>query len=146
MSVKTICATPLCLYQCSPSKINRISKTDWQITASEDISTKLSPSELACVFQYISSNLGQKISLSNLADAVNRSPYHFTRLFKQATGFTPYQYVIQCRIERAKQLLRETDLAIALIAQQVGFSSHGSFTKAFRKHTNLSPKVYRRQR
>lgn len=71
------------------------------------------------------------------------SPYHFCRLFKQATGISPYQYPIQQRIELGKQLLKQPGLTIVEIALSCGFGSQSSFTKAFRKHTGVTPKGFR---
>lgn len=73
------------------------------------------------------------------------SRYHFIRLFKQSTGMTPYQYLTQCRLERAQHLLANTDLTIAEIAERVGFATHSHFTKVFRQHFSVTPKVYRQR-
>ncbi len=51
------------------------------------------------------------------------SPYHFSRLFKEAVGSPPHRYVVERRVERAKDLLRRTDLPISEVAREVGFSS-----------------------
>ena len=71
------------------------------------------------------------------------SPDHFARRFKHATGQTPHQYVLGCRIARAKQLLAETDMPISTISLHVGCTDQSAFTALFRKHVTLSPKAYR---
>jgi AraC family transcriptional regulator len=71
------------------------------------------------------------------------SPHYFASLFKQSNGVAPYQYVTQCRIERAKQLLTRPELSIVEVCHQVGFQNQSHFTKVFREHTNVTPKVYR---
>jgi AraC family transcriptional regulator len=71
------------------------------------------------------------------------SPDHFGRLFRDATGRTPHQYVIMCRIERAKHLLVETALPIIDIGRQVGFTDQSYFTAVFRKLMASTPKAYR---
>jgi AraC family transcriptional regulator len=71
------------------------------------------------------------------------SPAHFARLFKQATGRTPHQYVLHCRLEHAKQLLAETTLPLSEIACQVGCADHSHLTRLFRRYVGLSPKAYR---
>jgi AraC family transcriptional regulator len=71
------------------------------------------------------------------------SPDHFARLFRQATGRTPHQYVVICRIERAKRLLRETEWPIIDISRQVGFTDQSYFTAVFRRHVATTPKAYR---
>jgi AraC family transcriptional regulator len=71
------------------------------------------------------------------------TPDHFGRLFRDATSQTPHQYVIMCRIERAKHLLVETALPIIDIGHQVGFTDQSYFTAVFRKHMATTPKAYR---
>ncbi|MDF5713296.1 MAG: AraC family transcriptional regulator [Rhizonema sp. NSF051] len=57
--------------------------------------------KLRRAINYINDNLTEDVSLEAIADAVGISMYYFVQLFKQSTGFTPYQYVLQCRVERA---------------------------------------------
>jgi Transcriptional regulator containing an amidase domain and an AraC-type DNA-binding HTH domain len=83
------------------------------------------------------------LHLSELANLVKISSYHFSRMFKQSTGVTPHQYVTQCRIEKAKQLLKKPDLSIKYISQQVGFHDQSHFSKTFCKIVGLTPKKYR---
>ncbi|NET35646.1 MAG: helix-turn-helix transcriptional regulator [Cyanothece sp. SIO1E1] len=63
-------------------------------------------------------------------------------LAKQSMGIPPHQYHIQCRVERAKQLLRQGELAIAEIAQTVGFASQGHLNYHFKRLTGLTPKGF----
>jgi AraC family transcriptional regulator len=58
-------------------------------------------------------------------------------------GIAPYQYLLQQRIERAKQLLKQTELSIVEIALDCGFSSHSHLSKQFRSFTGVTPKTYR---
>ena len=105
----------------------------------------LSPRKLQTAIDYIETNLEGKIGLDALAKITQTSPYHFSRLFKQSTGITPYQYVIQQRIELGKQLLRKEELPIAEIAMMCGFASQSSFTTAFRKLVGITPKAYQKE-
>jgi AraC family transcriptional regulator len=75
------------------------------------------------VIEFIDANLHRNISLSELASIVQLSPYHFAHLFKKSTNTSPHQYLIRCRIERAKQLIVMGNLSLAAIAQTVGFAS-----------------------
>jgi AraC family transcriptional regulator len=105
----------------------------------------LSPHQLRHTIDYINDNLSTHLSLNVLAAMLGMSPYYFERLFKQSVGQTPHQYILQCRIERAKQLLRTTQLPIMEIAFQVGCKNHSHFSKLFRKLTGISPRTYRNQ-
>ncbi len=96
------------------------------------------------VIDYIQENLNQNVSLIELAEIVKLSPYHFARLFKQSTGLPPHQYQIKCRVDRAKDLLK-TNLAIADIAQIVGFSSQGHLNYHFKRLVGTTPKAFLRQ-
>lgn len=96
------------------------------------------------VLEYINVHLDQEIRLLALAEVLDMSQYHFCKLFKQSMGIAPYQYVIQQRVERAKQLLKVRDLSIADIALQCGFTNQSHLTKHFRQLTGITPKAYRR--
>jgi AraC family transcriptional regulator len=111
-------------------------------TASE-MTGGLSPAKLKRTIVYIQAHLEQELSLTTLAAMVHLSPDHFARLFKQATGQTPHQYVLECRIARAKQLLAETDMPLSAISLQVGCTDQSYFTALFRKHVTMTPKAYR---
>jgi AraC family transcriptional regulator len=111
----------------------------------QDISGGLPKYKLCRTLEYINDHLENELTLAELAIAVEISPYHFARLFKQSTGLTPHQYVMNCRIERAKLLLAEKKLSIAEIGDYVGFRSPSHFIAVFRKHTSMTPKAYRNQ-
>ncbi len=95
------------------------------------------------VLDYIDAHLGQNLKLENLAQLLDMSQFHFSRLFKQSMGLAPYQYLTQQRVERAKQLLKQTDQSIVDIALHCGFNSHSHLSKKFRQITGMTPKAYR---
>ncbi|HXG92219.1 MAG TPA: AraC family transcriptional regulator [Blastocatellia bacterium] len=103
----------------------------------------LSGRRLRLATEFIADNLSRDLALAEIADAVDLSPYHFTRAFKQAAGLTPHQFLIRSRIERAKALLVDTQLPIVEIGLRVGFKSQSHFTTIFRRFTGLTPKSYR---
>jgi AraC family transcriptional regulator len=103
----------------------------------------LSQRQLERVLDYINDHLEQDIKLSDLAALLGMSRFHFSHLFKQAIGISPYQYALQQRIERAKQLLKQTDQPIMEIALQCGFSHHSHLSQQFRRTTGTTPKAYR---
>lgn len=103
----------------------------------------LSDKKLQQVLEFINSNIEEDIKLDDLAQVANMSLCYFSTLFKQSTGVTPWQHVMQQRIERAKVLLKTSNCSIVEIALQCGFKSQSHFTQQFRKFTGFSPKVYR---
>ncbi|MBE9178569.1 helix-turn-helix transcriptional regulator [Oculatella sp. LEGE 06141] len=103
----------------------------------------LTHSQLQQAIDYIHTHLDRDLSLTELASIINISPTYFASLFKQAIGTSPHQYVIQQRVERAKMMLKGTDLAIADIALQVGFSSQSHLTQHFKRLTGVTPKQVR---
>ena len=96
------------------------------------------------VSDYINEHLDQDIKLEDLATLVGISQFHFSRLFKHSMGISPHQYLLQQRVERAKQLLKNSPAAIADIALQCGFSSQSHLGKSFRKLTGITPSTYRK--
>lgn len=99
--------------------------------------------QLLQVLDYIDEHLQEDIKLADLATLLDMSQFHFSHQFKQAIGTTPYQYLLQQRIERAKQLLKQTDRPITDIAFLCGFNSHSHLSKQFRQLTGMTPRAYR---
>ncbi|NUS01593.1 MAG: helix-turn-helix transcriptional regulator [Nonomuraea sp.] len=87
--------------------------------------------------------LAEPLTLADIADEVYLSVYHLVRVFSRATGETPHRFLTRLRIEKARNLLRETDLAVAHIAPLCGFASPGALSTAFLRHTGLRPSAYR---
>jgi AraC family transcriptional regulator len=103
----------------------------------------LTASKLQRTIAYILAHLEHKLSLTELAAVAQMSPAHFARLFKCATGQTPHQYVITCRMERAQHLLTETTLPLHEIGARVGYADQSHFTALFRQYVATTPKVHR---
>lgn len=103
----------------------------------------LSDPRLQQAIEYIHAHLNRDLSLVEIARVTNISPTYFASLFKRATGIAPHKYVIQQRVKRAKLLLLKTDLAIADIALQVGFSNQSHLTRHFKRLTGMTPKQIR---
>jgi AraC family transcriptional regulator len=95
------------------------------------------------VTEFIDENLENDLSLAEIAQAADLSPYHFARSFKQATGMTPIQFLMQRRIEYAKFMLTESELPIVEVGLSAGFKNQSHFTTLFRKFTTMTPKAYR---
>lgn len=108
-------------------------------------SSKLSAKTLKRAVDYIEANLTNDLTVHEVARVLSMSVGHFAHAFKCSTGTAPHHYVVERRVETAKDLLRETDLPIANVATQVGFSTHSHFCVAFRKLTAESPNTFRRK-
>jgi len=85
----------------------------------------------------------EPLDVAALARAAFVSPAHFSRQFRRTFGETPHQYLLTRRLERAAELLRNTDRSVADICLSVGLQSIGSFTTSFRRVYGLSPTEYR---
>ena len=104
----------------------------------------LTKSKLKRVKEHIRDRLTENISLQEISTEVGLSKSYFAEMFKQSTGITPYQYVLQQRIKRAKQLLKQ-DLPLVEIALDCGFSSQSAFNRTFRKCVGTTPRNYQQQ-
>ena len=71
------------------------------------------------------------------------SPYYFSRLFKNTTGYSPYEYITYVRLDRAKTLLKTTDDTIKEITYAAGFGSEANFITCFKKHNGCTPRQFR---
>jgi AraC family transcriptional regulator len=97
------------------------------------------------LLEFIEENLDGNLSLDALAAVVDLSPLYLARAFKTAIGQSPHQYVLGRRIERAKELLRATEMAVVDVAMSVGFSSQSHLSYWMLRTVGISPAAYRRQ-
>ena len=93
---------------------------------------------------YVERNASEDCSLSRLAAVVGLSPYHFLRLFKREVGVTPYRFLMQARIRKAIELLRDTRSPVTDIALSVGFGDLSNFIHSFRRELGCSPSQFRK--
>lgn len=98
---------------------------------------------LAAVVDYIHENPGRELCVKDLAEIAGVSLSHFIRTFHQTTGVPPHQYLLRTRLNRAKELLRQTRHSIADIARMTGFSGQSHFTKHFGRFAGVTPRRYR---
>lgn len=107
-------------------------------------SISISPHKLRLARAFIQENLAEDVSVEGIARAVGMSAFHFAHAFRAATGIPPHRYVMERRMERAKALLRGSELTLTEIAQRVGYSSASHFSVGFRKLTQVAPSDYRK--
>ena len=108
-----------------------------------DLKGGLPIQQLRKVEDYVREQLDENISVKALATLVELSPFHFSRVFKEATGLSPLQFVTRERINRAQQLIRETPRSIIDIGLEVGYTSPSSFAKVFRQVVGVTPTDFR---
>lgn len=111
------------------------------IAESERIS--LPPARLKRVIDFIEANLAEPLTLDLLAHVAALSVFHFARVFRQATGYSPYRYVSERRLQRAQRLLMAPQLTVHEIALACGFPRHANFSAAFARARGMSPSAYR---
>jgi AraC family transcriptional regulator len=109
-----------------------------------DYQDGLSKQPLKQAIEYIQAHLGENLSLREIADELGMSQYYFCRLFKRSTGVSPHQYLMQQRVEKAKYLLKQSNLTVTSVALECGFANQSHFAKYFHKCTGLNPKAFRR--
>jgi AraC family transcriptional regulator len=96
------------------------------------------------VLDHVAAHYGGEITIEELAREAGLSPSHFSRLFKETTGDTPYQFVMDYRVEQAKKMLPEKDRPLIDVALRCGFSDQPHFNRIFKRLTGQTPKEYRR--
>jgi YesN/AraC family two-component response regulator len=94
--------------------------------------------------KYINDNINEKIKISDLANQTRWESQHFNRLFTQYIGSTPYKYIMDKKIEKAKTLLIETKIPIVQLSFYLGFKSHSNFCSIFKKATGKTPENFRK--
>ena len=104
---------------------------------------RLARDVLRRAFRFVNDNLDSKLNWDEIATVVGLDPFTFGRGFKRATGMTPRQYIIRCRLRRAIRLLARDELTLADIALEVGCSCQSHLTTLFRKHVGTTPGAFR---
>lgn len=95
--------------------------------------------------EYIDSNFSKDISLEDVSQRVNISPYYFSRIFREETGQTFIEYLTGIRIERAKELLREQRYTMKEICAEIGYSDPNYFSRSFKKNVGVTPTEYKEE-
>lgn len=99
---------------------------------------------MAQAIRYMNRHLFEPIGVQAVAREVNLSPSHFSRQFKGYTGYSPYEYIVLRRIDKAKQLLASTQMSVKEIAYHIGYNSEENFIHSFQKNVGISPGLFRK--
>ena len=102
-------------------------------------------SRLKQIFHYLQTHYAQKITLRAISDEVCLCPEECERFFKRMTGTTIFQYLLEYRIKKSQELLSDSRLSIAEIAQSSGFTTQSYYSSCFKRLTGCTPGAYRKQ-
>jgi AraC family transcriptional regulator len=118
-------------YTAAPDRLRRTDFADEQL-----LHERFRP-----VVEYVQTHFSDDISLKTLADLVYLTPAHFSRLFKRAFGLSPYQYVLQKRVDAARHLLNDPALTVADVALRVGFADHSHLSRHYKRLIGSAPRA-----
>ena len=102
------------------------------------------PRRLSRIVEHIRKNLDTPLAVGTLSRLAEMSQSHFSKLFKLSTGLAPHQFVLQERINRSKELLRQDDVKIVDVALEVGFENQAHFTTVFGNFVGMTPRQFQR--
>ena len=111
----------------------------------KEYSQGIAPFKLKQVLDLIGDRLSEEISIEQMADYLDLSPFHFCRQFKKSVGITPHQYVMQQRVEMAKTMLKRQTIPLSDVAFDCGFSNQSHLGRVFKRYTGTTPKRYRQE-
>ena len=106
----------------------------------------LAPVQFRRVAAFVQEHLEQDLNLRQLAQAAGLSAAYFSQMFRRSTGVAPHQFVLQARVERAKEMLRKSEARVLDVAVACGFQTQQHFARVFRTFCKVSPTDYRRER
>jgi len=98
---------------------------------------------LRTITELVHAKMEDELTLLEMAQSVELSPAHFSRMFRKSTGETPHQFVLRNRIERAKEILRVPEARVLDVAVACGFKTQQHFARVFRHVCGVSPREYR---
>ncbi|MDO4174824.1 MAG: AraC family transcriptional regulator [Eubacteriales bacterium] len=102
------------------------------------------PDQITQAIRYMNAHLYEPLSVGDVAAAVNWSQAHFSRAFKAHTGYSPYEYIVLRRIDKAKHMLTSTRMTVKEIAYHTGYHSEENFIHSFQKNVGISPALFRK--
>jgi len=107
------------------------------------IETNKNSRKIEMAKEYIEHNYNKNLTIEEIAQKINLSPFHFSRIFKNSMNISPYQYLLNIRVEKAKDFLKNSSVKIADIAQELGFNDQSHFNRVFKSLTTITPYEYK---
>ena len=120
--------------------LEKAKKSEGEEVAEKD---KALPESVQKICRYIEENYSKNINLDDIADHCSYSRYHISHIFHEASGFTVFSYLLEVRMKKARELLKNSSLSIKEISSQIGFSDQNYFSNVFKRQTGLSPVEFR---
>ena len=105
----------------------------------------LESSVIYSISAYINENINENVTLNSLSELFHFTPNHIIRLFKSVYGITPKQYVLETKMDAAKQMLSYTKISIDDISRRLNFATPNHFSRAFKSAVGITPRDYRKQ-
>ena len=97
---------------------------------------------MSAVLDYVRAHLSEPLTVADMAEQVSLSPSAFAHLFRDVTGRSPYQFLKEMRLDQARELLVDGNLAVARISKEVGYASVSHFISEFRGRFGVTPRAY----
>ncbi|PWG66177.1 AraC family transcriptional regulator [Bifidobacterium callitrichidarum] len=120
--------------------------TEFAMAASDsDTTVQRQPHVIEDVLAYISNHLSDPLPIDELAARAFMSEYHFIRVFKKKTGYTPHAYIVDARMHAAKYLLINSNIPLKQLCEECGFTDTSTFCAAFKRKNGVSPIEFRKQ-
>ena len=125
--------------------LNNFTLRHIDVNRNNEVLTDEVPFILKKSIQYIHDHIYEKIDIRELSALSQWSHQHFIKNFSKYVGYTPYQYILKKKIEKAQTIIIETNYSLVSVAMDFGFDSYSNFFKAFKKETGYTPDFYRKQ-
>lgn len=132
------------LLDCLATQIVVMLLREFKINSKRKVCLPDSDAYIDLAIEYMETFFSSNISIEDICNEINVSPFHFIRIFKQKTGISPHQYLVNIRIRKAKELLCTRQYSIAEVALLCGFISLPHFSNTFKVITGHSPSEYRK--
>lgn len=114
------------------------------ISSETNAADDLKSNQIQDAINFIRLNYKDKLTINTISQHASMSPFHFSRVFKKETGYSPYEYLTMIRLNKAKTLLKSTKMSIKEIANEVGYNSESNFVTNFKEHNKMTPTEFRK--